>query len=285
MKLRFVFGALAALAVSTTSFGQGSITNGNAVYTHLAGNTGSSDFLANGAGVTDQTTGNQWLFRLAGATGQMRLSMGTATSTATGGALGVTSQSYVGNLAMLDWTSGGLLFHLNITLNDGVGTESADLLQSMVVTNTNNFDTTLEMFHYADIDLSRALAAAALPPATTAFGNDSATINGAGTMMTITDGAYPSTMTWSAPTANAWEIRAFSSLGTALRSATTYNLANVGSPFGPADFTGAFQWNLALAAGQSVTLASNMSLTSIPTPGALALFGLAGLMGSRRRRA
>jgi len=282
MKLRQVFGALAAMAISTAAFGQGTITSGNAVYVNNTGNVGSANWQPNGAVPTnsDEFTTNQWCFRLGAATGQMRLSMGTSTSTATGGAVGVTSQSYVGNVALLDWTSGGVNFNLNITIADGAGTEQCDLFQTMIATNTTGADITLALFHYADIDLSRNLIGGS-----TAFNDDTALMNGAGNSQVLTDVPTGNQLTWSAPAASAWEIRPFSSLGTAIRSATTYNLVNAGSPFGPADYTGAYQWNVVLAPGQSITFASNMSVTTIPAPGALALLGLAGLVGTRRRRA
>ncbi len=288
MRLKSVIGSVAALMVTASAFGQGTITNGNATYTFNAGNTGSADLLLNGAGFTDQFSTNQWAFRLGGSTGQKRLSMGTPTSTATGGAVGVTSQTYVGNVSTLNWSQSGVNFTLTSTLIDGAVLEQGSLAQNMFITNTTGQDVTLALFNYMDMDLSRLTAAGSIPGGSTSFSNDLAVINGSGDVQTITDVALGTQAIWSAPNADAWEIRAFSTLGSAIRSATTYNLANTGSPFGGtvgADYTGAFQWNLTIPAGQSVSVNSNLLFTGVPAPGAMALLALAGICGTRRRRA
>ncbi len=62
------------------------------------------------------------------------------------------------------------------------------------------------------------------------------------------------------------------------------NLNNTGLPFGPGDFTGAFQWTVTLAPGEAFTATASMTVTYIPAPSALALLGLGGLIGCGRRR-
>jgi MYXO-CTERM domain-containing protein len=49
----------------------------------------------------------------------------------------------------------------------------------------------------------------------------------------------------------------------------------------PGDYTGAFQWNINVAAGGTVMVGG---LMTAPAPGALALLGLGGLVAARRRR-
>jgi hypothetical protein len=275
---------LIAVSMWTVAHGQGTITSGNASYTTAAGSdTGEADWLPNGPGITDELTTQQWLFRIGGSTGQTRLSMGTATSTTGGGAIGVTSQIYAGNVAVLDWASGGLAFHLVMRLTDGATDEAGSLLQSMRITNTNAIAASVDLFHYADLDVTRAISPGSYYFTSTSFSNDFAQVNG-GNQMEVYDVNWPGWVTWTASNPSAYEMGAFDGLGSALRSATTYNLANNGTFFGTGNFTGAFQWTLQLAAGQAVTVDSNMELMSWPTPGTLSLLGLAGLTGARRRR-
>jgi hypothetical protein len=99
--------------------------------------------------------------------------------------------------------------------------------------------------------------------------------------MNVVDG--PQGLLFQGVGANAYQAQAFSGLQTSLTNATITNLNNTGLPFGPGDFTGAFQWNNVVAAGGTLTVTSIFT-AYVPAPGALALLGLAGLVGSRRRR-
>lgn len=63
---------------------------------------------------------------------------------------------------------------------------------------------------------------------------------------------------------------------------TTLN-GNLGPLVGRADYTWAFQWNFTLLEGQTLLISKGKIIT--PTPGAMALLGLGGLIAARRRRA
>lgn len=83
-----------------------------------------------------------------------------------------------------------------------------------------------------------------------------------------------------------WQITPFSTLRTNLSNTLVNNLANTDASTGAGDFTGAFQWDLVIGAGQQVggrvTKGYNVL---VPTPGAAALLGLGALAVARRRRA
>ena len=52
---------------------------------------------------------------------------------------------------------------------------------------------------------------------------------------------------------------------------------------GPGDFTGGFQWSFNLDQGGAATASATLTVTNVPTPGALALASLGGLLAMRRR--
>ncbi len=66
------------------------------------------------------------------------------------------------------------------------------------------------------------------------------------------------------------------------------NLNNSGLPFGPGDYTGAWQWDLVIGAGESATVSSSFGTTppaEVPEPSSYALVSLGvGLMAALRFR-
>jgi hypothetical protein len=224
---------------------------------------------------------NWWWYRSAGDTREFALSNQVSGQT-----------NLAGNSATLRYnepiggsTSNRLVFELTYTLNQISPTQAAVTINWSIL-NQSNTEQPVSFFAYADSDMSF-----------TSFSDDNGTyIPGAGINTyrndnSLTDTARFFTMSADLRTNDRWQIGAFSgtditSPRAALTNATVSNLTNSDTIAAAGDNAGALQWDLIIPAGQSlggrVTKGYNYV---IPSPGALALVGLGGLVAARRRRA
>ena len=110
----------------------------------------------------------------------------------------------------------------------------------------------------------------------------SAALTGPGAV-NVTDSTGPFSLSFIAdqPPA-AYQASPWRSLLTDLCNNGLTQLNNTGLPFGPGDFTVAWQWDLVVPVGGSVTVGD--TITIIPAPAALPAF-LVLLAARRRRRA
>ena len=166
------------------------------------------------------------------------------------------SAVYSGDTVTLTWAnvSGrGFSAELVETVSDGGG-PSGSVISTMTITELADSALDIDIFAFADIDIGGS------------FGGDSATLTGTD-FMSLTDGA--DTGEYRAGGANAAQAIAFPGLDPILSDAAVDNLDNSGFPFGPGDFTGAFQWTLSLAGEQSVELQTAIAINeAAPVPAA-----------------
>jgi hypothetical protein len=128
---------------------------------------------------------------------------------------------------------------------------------------------TLSLFHYADLDVNGT------------FTDDTASLTAPGEM-SLQDPVGPLALGWNAITApSAYQVTPWRDLLADLTSTRT-QLDNTGLPFGPGDFVGAWQWDLVVPAGGSLTIEDRIAI--IPAPGAACLAALGLLAAARRRR-
>lgn len=116
---------------------------------------------------------------------------------------------------------------------------SAGLLSAAVAVTASNSGANFSLINYFDYDLGSP-------------GNDSATFDVATGRMMISDGdsnPRPNVIRQGA-LFDSWEIGPFAQLQTRIGNGQL--LSGSGSPFGPADFTGAMQWNFSLSSNQTV---------------------------------
>ncbi len=182
-----------------------------------------------------------------------------------------------------------LLFELEYTVTDlAPGSEKPDwgILQiAWKVRNLTASPVEVNLFSYTDFDLNRD------------SGDDTAfitgTINNEQIISDIPQGTQnPTTALYNASgtALTAWEIGPFPAVRTKLANTTIDNLANTVSPFGPGDYTGAFQWTFPLnpAGQQGDQLIGSVvkQVVVVPEPGTLLALGSGlALLALRRRKA
>ena len=275
-----------ALGILTTIVGSahaqsgGTLTDGTAVYLQQPAPSGESLASPTGAvfepeGVSpNQLFQNWWYYRTAA--DSREYPFGTYTRSA-GGQISGTS-SYIGNTAVYNWTdqgiTGGPRFTAiyTTTLTHGAQPNTATLSQSMQITNPGVSALTIVLFNYADIDANGS----------NPLDTDTAT----GGLAAITDADGPWQVVHSAVGASHYQVSNYSTIRDFLLDGNVNNLDDSGLPFGPGDYTGAFQWNLTIPAGQSVTVTSALAVSPVPEPGTLLLTAAAAAAGIvwRRRR-
>jgi hypothetical protein len=258
----------AALALGANALAVVNLTAGSATYSFTqppngTGTGGSANMSVGDGNTADHVFQDQWWWRVNGVSARETTLFGGAEAGG-GTANGTVTYNNVGGL--------GFNVVQNLALTD-TGTAQASLVNSLVITNTSGAALDMSFFSYLDFDI----------------GGSAGTDVGiwqdqANNIMRVTDGANFGE--YQGLGANAFQVTAFATLRGLLADADIDNLNNTGLPFASGDFTGGFQWNVNIAAGGSLTLTTIRTInTAIPAPGALALLGLAGLVGGRRRRA
>ncbi len=286
-KLNVLVGA-AALVVSGAAMAQFRITPGGA----NAGNglfeitgtafptslttTGNStaNFRPTGTTGTDQMFASWWWFRVNGVDTR-EFTFGNASVAGGPTSSGAWVGDATGNLDTgganftVSNSTGGYSFTSQQRWQIFAGANGPAVIQTNTITNTGSSAMSISLFSYNDFDVNGTA------------GTDTYSHNG--NWFTISDGAF--TVNWAGFNSNAFQATAFATLRGLLANTAIDNLNNTvaGSP---GDFTGGYQWNLEIGAGQSATVMGSFAINGdpIPTPGAAALLGLAGLVSVRRRR-
>lgn len=225
---------------------------------------------------TDYLFQNWWWYRSAGDTREFALSNQTFATQLTAGSAFLRYVEPIGGNAT---ANGTLTFELTYTLNQITPTQAAVTINWSI---TNNAQTRQELsfFSYSDSDIGSSTSTNSAQYLNAAgvnyfYNQESTTLNS----RFFTVGA-------DLRTNDSWQMGdGFASGRFGLTNATVTNLANIINPF-VGDFAGAFQWNLAIDAGQTIggRVTKGYNYT-VPTPGALALLGIGGLVAGRRRRA
>lgn len=246
-------GAFAQVGTGfTISDGDVFFTQGNSPTVNTSTGATGANFRVNGAAGTDHLFQNWWWFRANDETRESAFFNATGTVAA-------------GNTATTNWTFPLFNATLQYVVAD-TGTNLGQVTETMVITNTSPADLRLNIYNYADFDVSGTA------------GSDSATLAGAG-LMSITDGIWNAQ--FGGAGASAYQVTSFATVRGLLANALVDNLNNTGLPFGPGDFTGAFQWTLTIPGGGTATFAERLAI--VPEPSALALLAIGGLAFIRRR--
>jgi len=148
------------------------------------------------------------------------------------------------------------------------GTNSSDLAEQIKITNKGASTITISFFQYADFDLNG-----------TPF-DDSVSIF-AGNHVIQTEGPVVMSESVVAPLPSFFEAEFHPVTLAKLNDVFADNLSN--NAFrANGNLTWAFQWNFTIQAGKSVLISKDKQV--VPTPGSIALLGLAGAFVLRRKR-
>jgi hypothetical protein len=165
----------------------------------------------------------------------------------------------------------GLEFEFSFKLRGGLaGTGNSDLAETLVIRNLGSTTQTVSFFQYVDFDLGG-----------TSSGDVVRIDDGRVAVQSEVNGGFFLTETVVAPAPFAFQAGLFPTIAGSLNDNAITNLDNSTGPF-VGDATWAFQWNFTLAPNTQFTISKDKLI--VPTPGALALLGLGGLVATRRRR-
>jgi len=156
------------------------------------------------------------------------------------------AQSYVGDTATLSFSSIGVS-GLDATLIgrviDGAGDNTANWQERLTIFNGSPNTVTLDVFQYADIEVGGT------------YNGDLAdrVAPGDATWIRITDPAVPANyQDHRALAPSGYRVVAYAQLCNVLADGAEDDLLDEGLPFGPGDYTGAFEWReIQLASGES----------------------------------
>jgi hypothetical protein len=177
--------------------------------------------------------------------------------------------------------SNGLTAQLKYALTGGNnGSGTADLGESITLTNTTGGTMDLHFFQYSDFDLA-GQATKNFVQFINANTVDQYINTGGGTQVIVE--------TVDTPAANRYEGNFFANTLNSLNDAGPTTLSNapaIGVALGPGDMTWAYQWDRVLAPGGSLVINKDKLISTVPEPGTIALLagGIFLLFGLPLRR-
>lgn len=262
----FIIGPAFADVINDFSLVDGGVTYAEREINRNGGSgAGSADFILGGA---DHMFQNWWWFRAGGMTAERGIA-----NQVSGAVTSPNSASLVYHEAVEG--HGTLEFRFDYTVTETIPGTAGLVQIAYSIRNLMNSPTDVNFFSYTDYDLNGTA------------GDDSATIGGASNnRQRVFEPGVEGLVIASGSSLTGWEIADFAVIRNALTDGDIDNLANMTSPFGPDDYTGAFQWATALSAAGTLGDTFTGSLTksvTIPEPASLALLSLGGLALLRRR--
>jgi hypothetical protein len=199
----------------------------------------------NGANGQDQLFGNWWAYRAPNDTREHWFN-----NSATSGFLG-TTVSAKGDQAVMRWGNvDGKGFNAELRYRAySTGATSGVVSECMRISNPTNAPLNLAVFNYADFDVCATA------------GTDSAVfVQGApNPQQMITDPACPVQIFFQGCNATAYQTASFATVRTLITNAVVDNLNNTGVPFGPGDWTSAYQWNITVPPNGTVEIYEGLS--------------------------
>jgi len=231
---RIALGLFVSAAFTLPLWGQGTITDAPATFvrgTSPWDTSPDASFTGVSATLTqDHLFETGWWFRVAGGTQETFFPVPT-------------TQNYTGTTSTNDWTDVGALGLFSaqeVSVVKNTAGPSGFVTMTMKITNLSAVNPlSIDVFHMADIDLAGA-------------GSDSATLLYRNNHLRLTDPSG-NVAEYRGVGAKAYLVRPFGATDVAaeLSNATVTDFNNTGVPFGPADFTGGFQWTLTIPASGS----------------------------------
>lgn len=245
-----------AFLLPALSFGQGTITSNTGTFslqtipTSFVFDSVDANFIPNGG--PDHVSEQWWWFRLAGDTRETPFNAG----------MGGFSQSYNGNMAVLTFNQPGVFSsEMRYTMLNVAVLEpgTASVLTQMRIANVSGAALTMSVFNYHDMDV--------FGPA-----GDSAVLQLPS--MRIDDGGVLTHYgIYRGEGASAFRAGASGASEMGLFDGNLDNFVNEGLPFAAGNFSGGFQWNLNIPAGEIVTVNASFAIAAVPEPSSILLIG------------
>ncbi len=219
----------------------GTISDNNVFYsttsfpTTTVSTAGLGNFRATGAAGTDHLYQATWYYRILGDAQEYAFNSGAAQ-----GALGTVNS---GNRLQYTWANAdnrGIAAERDIRVFSS-GATSGFAVEKMTVTNNTGSPIALNLYAYCDFDQCGATS-------------NTATANPTPDRVQVVATTCAGVTNVFAPGSDNYEVGAFATIRTKMINVAVDDLLNTGLPFGPGDFTGAWQWkDRAVAAGASFT--------------------------------
>ncbi len=266
----FSLAMIAGGVLSATAFGTvHTVTDGNSlVRIDDSSQAGMMDWVVDG---TDHMFQQWFWFRVAGDTQERSIDTLPLL-----GAASLDTNPFVDpapdSVAALYGNNAGLTIQPTWTLRGGrAGSNSSDVTESIVITNHGRTFLDLSFFQYCDFDLNGTP------------GGDVVQMN-APLFNTVvqSEGPYALSETVVTPAPTHHMVGPYAQILNMLNDGNADNLNDFSGPLGPGDMTWAFQWDMHIAPGASIVISKDKGI--VPSPGALALVSLGGLMALRRKR-
>ncbi len=258
--------------------GIGAFQNGPITTTITGTGLGNAHFQSAGLFSVDHQFQSAWWFRGPGDTREFTFANGVSGTVTVAGTLvgNNTGNLDTGGYDFTVTNTAGYSFASNqrwtIYNPSATAGTNVQVVATNTITNTGNQTANFSLFFYQNFDVSNTTnnTAALIDP----------------NYIRIESGTE--SIDWFGANANAWQVtESLFGVQSFLTDTSITNLNNTGLPF-TGDFTGAFQWDITLDAGQSLTLMSGYTLNgaAVPEPGTFSVLalGLVGLAGVRRRR-
>lgn len=178
------------------------------------------------------------------------------------------------NIAGISYNDGTLKVEVFYLLTGGTaGSGTADIAESIRITNVSGSPLNLSFFQYSDFDLMANSQ------------GDSVTRENANTIRQ-SKGPVTASEVVSTPAANHWEIGGYPSIISKFFDGSATTLSDSGSPFGPGDGTFAWQWDRTLGVNGSFLISKDKRIEGVPEPASMIALGtgLVGLALRRRRK-
>lgn len=227
--------AVAAVALAGGAYGQGTIMDGNAVFTYSASGTpGLCDYMPDGG--VDHAYQVWWWTRAVGEPQEYSLPYPAP------------FESYIGNTAVQEWYGLGPGYDVRLTtvLKDTAVPNVATLTQALTVSNPTAAAIDVSVFSYADCDVSDT------------FSDEFADLVGPG-QIGIEDVITGDKVGYAGQGSDHYHVDAYSLVRDLLDNAVADTLPDCCVPFGPDDFTGAYQWEvITVPAGGSRTVVASL---------------------------
>jgi len=151
------------------------------------------------------------------------------------------------------------------------GSGLSDLSESLSLTNMTGAPISVTFFQYTDFDLGN-----------TVIDQYAQVVGVTNNTIQQQDIGFTFSETIITPSPDNFEVSVFPVLLNSLNDGAVTSLSGAAGPIGPGDLVWAVSWTVALGPNQTINVVKDKSI--VPTPGAVALIGVAGLAGLRRRR-